>query len=120
MCYLVPRSGGAVTEIWAAVALGWRWSFTVRQPGLGIVTRVSKGGLKGGREGTKEGRKGGGGRGGGEQSSIGEKPMTGGGGKERPIARECSSAVCFCVRADDFFISNFFFTENPTGAGRTF
>ena len=53
MCYLVPRSD--VAEIWAAVALGWRWSFTVCQPGLGIVTRVSMGGLKGGREGRKEG-----------------------------------------------------------------
>lgn len=52
MRYLVPRSG--VAEIWAAVALGWRWSFTVCQPGLGIVTRVSMGGLKGGREGRKE------------------------------------------------------------------
>lgn len=73
MCYLVPRSGVAVTEIWAAVALGWRWSFTVCQPGLGIVTRVSMGRLKGGREarkGSKEGRKGG-----GEQSSIGKKQM---------------------------------------------
>lgn len=66
MCYLVPRSGVAVTEIWAAVALGWRWSFTVCQPGLGIVTRVSMGRLKGGREGRK---------GGGEQSSVGKKQM---------------------------------------------
>lgn len=55
VCYLVPRSGVAVTEIWAAVALGWRWSFTVCQPGLGIVTRVSMGRLKGGREARKEG-----------------------------------------------------------------
>lgn len=58
MCYLVPRS--VVAEIWAAVALGWRWSFTVCQPGLGIVTRVSMGGLKGGREGSEEGREEGG------------------------------------------------------------
>lgn len=57
MCYLVPRSVVAVTEIWAAVALGWRRSFTVSQPGLGIVARVSEGGLKGGREGSEEGMK---------------------------------------------------------------
>lgn len=53
MRYLVPRSG--VAEIWAAVALGWRWRFTVSQPGLGIVTRVSMGGLKGGRKGGRKG-----------------------------------------------------------------
>lgn len=47
--YLVPRGG--VAELWAAVALGWRWSFTVSQPGLGIVTRMGMGGLKGGRRG---------------------------------------------------------------------
>lgn len=95
MRYLVPRSD--VAEIWAAVALGWRWSFTVSQPGLGIVTRVSMGGLKGGR---KEGRR----RGGeGEQSSKersecrrgGGEVMSGkrGGGGE---ARRCSEAFC-CV-----------------------
>lgn len=50
-----------VTEIWAAVALGGRWSFTVCKPGLGIVTRVGVGGLKGGREG----------KGGAEPSSTG-------------------------------------------------
>lgn len=55
-----------MAEIWAAVALGWRWSFTVCQPGLGIVTRVSMGGLKGGREGRKGGGK-------GEQSSGRER-----------------------------------------------
>lgn len=70
MRYLVPRSGVAVTEIWAALALGWRWSFTVCQPGLGIVTQVSMGGLKEREQGRKEG---GGGEGEGEQSSIGEK-----------------------------------------------
>lgn len=55
MRYLVPRGG--VAELWAAVALGWRWSFTVSQPGLGIVTRMGMGGLKGGRKGGKEGRR---------------------------------------------------------------
>ena len=60
VCYLMPR--GDVTVIRAGLALGWRWSFTVCQPGLGIVTRVSVGGL---------GREGGGGKGGvsEEQSS---------------------------------------------------
>lgn len=84
-----------MAEIWAAVALGWRWSFTVYQPGLGIVTRVSMGGLKGrkGREqGRMEGRKGGGG-GGGEQGSKGEKRMKEG--------REGGAAQCVCVTADD-------------------
>lgn len=49
--YLVPSAG--VAEIWAAVALGGCWSFTVCQPGLGIVTRVSVGGLN---EGWMDGR----------------------------------------------------------------
>lgn len=42
-----------MAELWAAVALGWRWSFTVSQPGLGIVTRMGMRGLKGGRKGGK-------------------------------------------------------------------
>lgn len=49
MSYLEPSDG--VAEIWPAVALGGCWSFTVCQPGLGIVTRVSVGGLN---EGTME------------------------------------------------------------------
>lgn len=61
MRYLMPRSG--VAQIWAAVALGGCWSFTVCQPGLIIVTRVSVGGLKGGER--KEGKE----RGVEEQSS---------------------------------------------------
>lgn len=56
MRYLVPRGG--VAELWAAVALGWRWSFTVSQPGLGIVTRMGMGGLKGGRKERTEGKDG--------------------------------------------------------------
>ena len=94
MCYLVPRSD--VAEIWAAVALGWRWSFTVCQPGLGIVTRVSMGGLKGGREGRKEGRVE------EEESKAAEESEGrgegGGYGGMRRMAGQ-RSAACFCVTA---------------------
>lgn len=55
MSYLMPSGG--VADIRAAVALGGCWSFTVCQPGLGIVTRVSVGGLNDGNDGGKEGRK---------------------------------------------------------------
>lgn len=79
MCYLVPRSDVAVTEIWAALALGWRWSFTVCQPGLGIVAQVSMGGLKEREQGNKEG--------GGEQSSVGEKQSREGGVERRAAPR---------------------------------
>lgn len=39
-----------VTQVWAALALGRCRTFTVCQPGLGIVTGVSVRGLEGGRE----------------------------------------------------------------------
>lgn len=42
MCYLMPRG---LAVLWAGLALGWSWSFTVCQPGLGIVTRLGLGGL---------------------------------------------------------------------------
>lgn len=42
MCYLVPRG---VAVLWAGLALGWSWSFTVCQPGLGIAPRLRLGGL---------------------------------------------------------------------------
>lgn len=76
-----------MTEVWAAVALGWRWSFTVCKPGLGIVTRVSEGGLKGRREG-KEGA---------EPSSVGGKGGSGlwrrrFGGQRRVLLCKSSSA----------------------------
>lgn len=109
MCYLVPRSGVAVTEIWAAVALGWRWSFTVCQPGLGIVTRVSMGGLKGGREGRKEGGKEGGREGRRRRRAKQQKieadergRESWREGKERLDSEEVQRSVFFCVRADDF------------------
>ena len=98
MRYLVPRSDVAVTVIWAAVALGWRRSFTVCQPGLGIVTRVSVGGLKGGKEGRKDGWKGGG------KAAQRERVMEEEVGQR---GRKCSAACC-CVRADDVIL-----TVNP-------
>lgn len=42
MCYLMPRG---VAVLWAGLALGWSWSFTVCQPGLGIAPRLTLGGL---------------------------------------------------------------------------
>lgn len=42
MCYLMPRG---LAVLWAGLALGWSWSFTVCQPGLGIATRLGLGGL---------------------------------------------------------------------------
>lgn len=42
MCYLVPRG---VAVLRAGLALGWSWSFTVCQPGLGIAPRLRLGGL---------------------------------------------------------------------------
>lgn len=42
MCYLMPRG---VAVLWAGLALGWSWSFTVCQPGLGIAPRLRLGGL---------------------------------------------------------------------------
>ena len=48
MCYLVPRG---VAVLWAGLALGWSWSFTVCQPGLGIAPRVRLGGLGNKQEG---------------------------------------------------------------------
>lgn len=42
MCYLVPRG---VAVLWAGLALGWSWSFTVCQPRLGIAPRLRLGGL---------------------------------------------------------------------------
>lgn len=45
-----------VTQVWAALALGRCRTFTVCQPGLGIVTGVSVRGLEGGREGEGEER----------------------------------------------------------------
>lgn len=40
--YLMPRG---LVVLWAGLALGWCWSFTVCQPGLGIATRLGLGGL---------------------------------------------------------------------------
>ncbi len=42
VCYLMPRG---LAVLWAGLALGWCWSFTVCQPGLGIATRLGLGGL---------------------------------------------------------------------------
>lgn len=75
MRYLV-----VLTHIWAAVALGWRWSFTVCKPGLGIVTRVGVGGLKGGGKGGAEEKQTQGGRGGGEGGGRGRGRGRGVGG----------------------------------------
>lgn len=66
--YLVPRSAGADTELWAAGALGRRWAFTVCQPRLSIVTRMREGGLK--REEGKQQMWGGGSCGGQTAQSV--------------------------------------------------
>lgn len=38
----MPRG---VAVLWAGLALGWSWSFTVCQPGLGIAPQLKLGGL---------------------------------------------------------------------------
>lgn len=48
----MPRG---LAVLWAGLAFGWSWSFTVCQPGLCIATRLGLGGL--GNEAAKRTRK---------------------------------------------------------------
>lgn len=89
----MPSDG--VADIRAAVALGGCWSFTVCQPGLGIVTRVSVGGLN---DGTMEGRN--------KQGSKATHSKESVGGRVLYMqSKDGRSVVCIPTQQEGYFVS---------------